>query len=180
MPPATKTLGQPRSILVVSETAEYRDSLAREFRLRGIEVKAASTRDEARAVASSFGPEAAVVDLRTCDEVDMCLIVAVKEASPGTKIAVLLPYRSMTIATRAGNLGAACSVEKPAQASMILAAIQGTRISVTAVRDLAQIERAHIKRVLADCDGNISEAARILGIDRRTLRRKLGGNENSE
>ncbi len=41
------------------------------------------------------------------------------------------------------------------------------------VPSLAQVEWEHIQRVLADCDGNISAAARKLGIHRRTLQRKL-------
>ncbi|HSI03591.1 MAG TPA: sigma-54 dependent transcriptional regulator, partial [Myxococcota bacterium] len=40
-------------------------------------------------------------------------------------------------------------------------------------RTLAEVERDHIAAVLADCDGNQSEAARRLGISRNTLTRKL-------
>jgi len=38
---------------------------------------------------------------------------------------------------------------------------------------LDRVEWEHINRVLADCDGNISEAARVLGLHRRSLQRKL-------
>ncbi len=38
---------------------------------------------------------------------------------------------------------------------------------------LAEVEREHIERVLRDMDGNITKAAAALGIDRRTLQRKL-------
>ena len=38
---------------------------------------------------------------------------------------------------------------------------------------LAEVERDHIERVLRDMDGNITKAAAALGIDRRTLQRKL-------
>ena len=38
---------------------------------------------------------------------------------------------------------------------------------------LAEVERAHIERVLAQMDGNVTRAATALGIDRRTLQRKL-------
>ena len=38
---------------------------------------------------------------------------------------------------------------------------------------LARAEWEHIQRVLADCGGNVSEAARRLGIHRRSLQRKL-------
>lgn len=38
---------------------------------------------------------------------------------------------------------------------------------------LARAEWEHIQRVLADCDGNVSEAARRLGILRQSLQRRL-------
>jgi DNA-binding NtrC family response regulator len=38
---------------------------------------------------------------------------------------------------------------------------------------LAEVERAYIRRVLDGSGGNVSRAARVLGIDRRTLYRKL-------
>jgi DNA-binding NtrC family response regulator len=38
---------------------------------------------------------------------------------------------------------------------------------------LAEVERGYIQRILDACGGNVSRAARILGIDRRTLYRKL-------
>ena len=38
---------------------------------------------------------------------------------------------------------------------------------------LAEVEREHIERVLRDMEGNITKAAAALGIDRRTLQRKL-------
>jgi DNA-binding protein Fis len=40
-------------------------------------------------------------------------------------------------------------------------------------RTLAEIEMQHIRNVLASCGGNRTNAARILGIDRKTLREKL-------
>jgi two-component system response regulator RegA len=41
------------------------------------------------------------------------------------------------------------------------------------VPSLARVEWEHIQRVLADCGGNLSRAARLLGIHRRSLQRKL-------
>lgn len=40
-------------------------------------------------------------------------------------------------------------------------------------KTLAEVERAHIQRVLEQTGGNVTKAAQILGIDRRTLQRKL-------
>jgi two-component system response regulator RegA len=41
------------------------------------------------------------------------------------------------------------------------------------VPSLARVEWEHIQRVMTDCDGNISMAARALGMHRRSLQRKL-------
>ncbi len=38
---------------------------------------------------------------------------------------------------------------------------------------LDRVEWEHINRVLVECDGNVSEAARVLGLHRRSLQRKL-------
>ncbi len=52
----------------------------------------------------------------------------------------------------------------------------GTRVepgSQTASRNLAVLEREHIEHVLQELGGNVTRAAIALGIDRRTLQRKL-------
>jgi len=40
-------------------------------------------------------------------------------------------------------------------------------------RTLAEVEAEHIRNVLASVSGNKTQAAEILGIDRKTLREKL-------
>ena len=46
-------------------------------------------------------------------------------------------------------------------------------LSSTELCSLKEIEEQHIRRVLASCDGNKAKSARILGINRVTLYRKL-------
>jgi two-component system response regulator RegA len=41
------------------------------------------------------------------------------------------------------------------------------------VPSLARIEWEHISRVLQECGGNITQAAKLLGLHRRSLQRKL-------
>ena len=76
--------------------------------------------------------------------------------------------------------GAANFLPKPADADDILAAFERGEASVfegaetePETPSLARAEWEHIHRVLADCGGNVSEAARRLGIHRRSLQRKL-------
>jgi DNA-binding NtrC family response regulator len=51
-----------------------------------------------------------------------------------------------------------------------VAAASQDRISASS---LADVERDHIARVLRETGGNVTRAAQALGIDRRTLQRKL-------
>ena len=46
-------------------------------------------------------------------------------------------------------------------------------MGLSSVPSLARVEWEHIQRVMADCNGNLSQAARALGIHRRSLQRKL-------
>jgi len=77
------------------------------------------------------------------------------------------------------KLGADHYMSKPADAEQILAAYHqlntdgGEKPAPTTVPSLARVEWEHIQRVLSDCDGNISQAAKLLGLHRRSLQRKL-------
>ncbi len=50
---------------------------------------------------------------------------------------------------------------------------ESTELVLGAATNLAEVERTHIERVLGEMGGNITRAATALGIDRRTLQRKL-------
>jgi two-component system response regulator RegA len=102
---------------------------------------------------------------------------------PTTTLVVLTGYGSIATAIEALRAGARDYLTKPAELERIVAALEG-RGSVApgvaaaasvapAVPSLARVEWEHIQRVLADCDGNVSQAARLLGVHRRSLQRKL-------
>ena len=69
----------------------------------------------------------------------------------------------------------------PADADQVLAALDEHPTAMTELQldddivppSLAETQWEHIQRVLGECNGNISEAARVLDIPRRTLQRKL-------
>ena len=71
-------------------------------------------------------------------------------------------------------------LSKPADVDQILAVYEmvcqggeSAEAIPATVPSLARVEWEHIQRVLTDCHGNISQAARLLGIHRRSLQRKL-------
>ena len=98
-------------------------------------------------------------------------------ADPAMAVVVLTGYGSIATALEAVRLGARHYLTKPADVDEILAAFDreppGSPRGPSPVPTLARVEWEHINRVLADCGGNISEAARVLGIHRRSLQRKL-------
>lgn len=71
-----------------------------------------------------------------------------------------------------GSLVQARSVPAPQQAPQHAPSSEDASHPIT---NLADVERAHIERVLSQMEGNITRAAIALGIDRRTLQRKMRG-----
>jgi two-component system response regulator RegA len=97
-----------------------------------------------------------------------------KTLDPATVVVVLTGYGSIATAVESIKLGAAGYLTKPANADQIVAAFDGTRpTDDVPAPSLARVEWEHIQRILVDCSGNVSQAARILGIHRRSLQRKL-------
>ena len=169
-----------RAILVVDDDATLRSRLAEAFRRRGYESAEASTAEEAVSLAERDSPEFAVVDLRLGAQSGLDVVRALHAIDAATKIVVLTGYGSIATAMEAVRLGATGYIPKPADADDILSAFaRGEDSSPSpaatdyAVPSLARAEWEHINRVLADCDGNVSEAARRLRIHRRSLQRKL-------
>ena len=166
-----------RSLLIVEDDDVLRPRLARAFRERGFEVREAPDVDAAIESARSDPPEYALVDLRLGSRSGLEVVRALVELDPATAIVVLTGYGSIATALEAVRLGATHYLTKPADVDEVLAAFtRGAAEGLAAPEStptLARVEWEHINRVLADCGGNVSQAARILGIHRRSLQRKL-------
>lgn len=168
------------SILLADDDAILRERLARSLERRGFDVRCAGDYDEALDLAHEDSPEFAVVDLRMPGRSGLELLRDLKAVDPSTEVIMLTGYGSIATAVDAVRLGAANYVPKPADADDIVAAFErGSNPALEGVSTeyqaptLARAEWEHINRVLSDCGGNISEAARRLGIHRRSLQRKL-------
>ena len=169
----------PSSILIVEDDEIFRQRLARAMTDRGLEVRTASDAPEALVEArKGEPPELAVVDLRMPGGSGLDVVRELKALEPAMRILVLTGYGSIVTAVEAIKLGATNYLTKPADADEILNVLQAGSSDATQppTPSLARTEWEHIQRVLADCSGNISEAARRLGLHRRSLQRKLGKN----
>jgi len=167
-------------MLLVDDDAVLRERLAKAFRERGFEVRTAGSYEEAVTLARVESPEYAIVDLRMPGKGGLELVKALHEIDVQTRILVLSGYGSVATAVDSIHLGAVNFVTKPADAEDLLAAFERSdredpTVSTEGYRapSLARAEWEHIQRVLTDCGGNVSEAARRLGIHRRSLQRKL-------
>jgi two-component system response regulator RegA len=167
-------------LLLVDDDATLRERLATALRERGFEVRTAGDYDQALALARAESPELAVVDLRMPGPSGLELLRDLKELDPETRIVVLTGYGSIATTVDAMRLGAVHYLQKPADADEILAAFERGQIPPLQatvpefeVPSLDRVRWEHISRVLADCGGNVSEAARKLGMHRRSLQRML-------
>ena len=167
------------SILLVDDDEVFRGRMARALRDRGHEVRTAANADEALALASSESPEYAVVDLKMPGRGGLQLVAELKALDPSTEVLVLTGYGSIATATEAVRRGAVDYVSKPIDADELLTALSRAAGSASPLPEtastptLARADWEHIQRVLADCAGNVSEAARRLGLHRKSLQRKL-------
>jgi two-component system response regulator RegA len=171
---------QTYSILLVDDEEVFRERLAMAFSRRGFTVFEAGDFDSAVAVLQESSPELALIDLRMPGRSGLELVAEAKRLRPEIKIVVLTGYGSIATASQAIKLGALYYLPKPADVDEILNAFaKDEDLAITVDQEeltppsLARVEWEHIQRVLADCDGNISEAARKLNIHRRSLQRKL-------
>ena len=167
-------------ILVVDDDDRFRERLALALRDRGFEGVEAGGYEAAMAAARAGGVSRAILDLKMPGRGGLELLRDLLALAPGVRAVVLTGYGSIATAVEAVRLGAINYLAKPAHAEAILAAFErGQAPPLTPLEadyqatSLARAEWEHIQRVLADCGGNISQAARILGLHRRTLQRKL-------
>ncbi len=164
------------TVLVVEDDDFLRERLVRALGDRGFDAQGAATVAEAL-VKSEEAPELAVVDLRIGEASGLDVLRALLAKDPATRVVMLTGYGSIATAVEAMRLGAVHYLTKPADAEQILSALLRGSADNPAPADepltLARAEWEHINHVLVSVSGNISEAARRLGLHRRSLQRKL-------
>jgi two-component system response regulator RegA len=172
--------GQPLSFLVVDDDEVFCSVLSRALERRGFAVASALSVEQARQQIARKRPDCAVVDLRIGNDSGLSLVRELAALSPPARSVVLTGYGSIATAVEAIKLGAVQYLTKPVEVDEILTALQHmagpVRTAETGQPRPLSVRRAeweHIQRVLANHGGNISAAARALGIHRRTLQRKL-------
>lgn len=185
------------TVLVVDDDDNYRTALGRAFERRGLDALLARSVSEGLALAEQHSVDFASVDLRMPGASGLELVRALAARQPNAVVVVLTGYGSIATAVEAVKLGARDYLTKPADVHDLLRAFGVSETPGAAagpvrspagglapagapspeaaleVPSLARVEWEHISRVVADCGGNISQAARLLRMQRRSLQRKL-------
>lgn len=164
------------TILLVDDDELLRERLARAFRDRGYPTTTAAGHEEALLRFDEDPTDLAVLDLRLGQDSGLHLLAVLKERAPDLSVVMLSGYGSLPNAVDAVRLGASDFVAKPATADAVLAAFAreiGEAGATYEAPSLEWTEWEHLQRVLSECGGNISQAARRLRMHRRTLQRKL-------
>lgn len=173
----------PGKLLIVDDDPLHARTLTRSLRTRQFDVASVRDAETALAVAASAPPDFIVLEQHLAGASGLSLIRPLKAANPLARVLVLTGHASIGKAVDAIKLGACNYLAKPAYVEEILAGfgIADAQPSPSAPKtapdnrthSLEEFEWKHILRALNENSGNVSAAARALGMHRRTLQRKL-------
>ena len=156
--------------------ASYARALARR---EGTIVYTAETATAARELFARHRPAACIVDLCLASgESGIDLIRELRARDAAVMLILVTGYGNMAIGAAAAQAGADHVLAKPVRMPEIVRRLAGEPCAEGEIAT-PSLDRAiweHMHRVLADCNGNKSEAARRLRVDRATLKRWLERN----
>ncbi len=172
--------------LLVDDDEVFCSILSRSLERRGENTTSAHSIDQAIALCNELPAgyqtafSHAVLDLNMGKESGLSLIPLLLQINSDLKIIVLTGYSSIATTVEAMKRGAVNYLCKPASAEEILQAFEESNTQKSTLVDtpikqpsVDRLEWEYIQKTLAANAGNISATARVLGMYRRTLQRKL-------
>lgn len=168
-----------QSILVIDDDERFRERLGEALGDRGASVTTANGPERALDLLRRQTFDAIVTDLKMPGASGLQFVERLVREAGAAKVVVLTGYGTIATAVQAMRVGAYDYLVKPCNADQLLATLTEAQKAMPEdelaeqIPSLARLEREHIERVLVECEGNVSKAARVLGIHRRTLQYKL-------
>ncbi len=164
-----------KSVLVLDDDERTLAAMARTFR-QSRKVFTANNCLDAEAVARRERPDLIVVDLRVGSSSGIDVVRHLKAEMPESHFVLVSGYLTVDATVAAVRAGADVVMTKPVTGGEIVRRVEdhaSEPLATPQTPTLAQAESEHIARVMSDCNGNISEASRRLGIYRSSLQRRL-------
>ena len=166
--------------LLVDDDALFVSTLQRSLKRRGIETVTATDGAGALAEARGRAFDFVLVDLKIGKESGLRLIAPLKAVRKEMRVVMMTGYASVATAVDAIKAGADDYLLKPVSVDAILRVLADDPAPAGEPVDqdesmipLGRLEWEHIQQALRETQGNISAAARLLGVHRRSLQRKL-------
>lgn len=175
-------MNQQKKVLIVDDNRDLARILTRAFRRRNIEAVSVGDPQAALVEAEKSPPDYAIVDLRLGATSGMDLIRPLIAINPAARVLMMTGHASTATAVDAIKLGACNYIAKPAYIEEIVMALGIDPVAgpdvpeapkPTGKRGFEALEWKRIQEVLREHEGNVSAAAQVLGMYRRTLQRKL-------
>ena len=163
-------------LLLVEDDPSLREVLTEELQDRGLQVTACS-----QIPVAGFLKETdwVLLDLRVGSESSLDFLKLIRAQYPHIQVVMMSGFGTVASAVKSMQLGARNFITKPVNAEMILKAfLEDEAAAETPEQEisLARMEREYIDYVLQSSEGNITQAAKKLGLHRQSLQRKLRKN----
>jgi len=168
---------RPKLLLVDDHQAQCM-IVRRMLEARGYAVRVAHSVEQACALLDTWAPGYALVDLRMPGSSGLELIPRLKAANGQVRIVMVTGYASIATAVEAIKLGATHYLIKPVDVDAVETAFRrasGDETVPASEEPLSanRVEWEYIQHILVEHRGNVSAAARAMGMHRRSLQRKL-------
>ncbi|APR79660.1 Response regulator [Minicystis rosea] len=168
--------------LLIDDDDAFRTMLQGSMRRRGVRARTAATVSEGL-VALEYEPaDLVVIDYRMPRQDGLGALTSFRRLQPESVIIMLTGYGDIPLAVAAVKAGADTLMTKPVDADRLLreagAVADRPRAAAPSnpdapVYNLDELEREAIRKAMLQSGGVVASAAKLLGIDRRTLQRKL-------
>ncbi|MBK8961459.1 MAG: response regulator [Proteobacteria bacterium] len=161
--------------LLIDDDEVYARVLRTSLVRRRHEVELAHDGASALAIAARMQPDYALVDLKLGDESGLALVAPLRALRADMQIVLVTGYATFATAVDAIKRGADNYLAKPVTVAALLRVLEGEAAAPEpdAMLPLHRVEWEHIQQAMQECGGNVSAAARLLGMHRRSLQRKL-------
>lgn len=174
-------------VLLIDDDEAFTRMMALALSRRGYEVTSINSESAIDAAIAETAFDFILLDLMLGEVSSIGRIASICETQPQARLIMLTGYASIPATVQAVRSGAVNLLAKPVGVNEVVAAMQqaaeqgeqsqspapATDAETASRMGVRRLEWEHIQRVLAEHDGNISAAARAMGMHRRTLQRKL-------
>lgn len=166
-------------LLIIEDDLAFASVLARRLTRHGFECQQAHDATQGLLLARQFQPSHILLDMKLAEDNGLTLIEPLRLHLPKVLMVLLTGYASIATAVEAIRMGADNYLAKPVDTQTLLNALNSSQdkgqMAPVDEQPLnpKRLEWEHIQQVLIANKGNVSATARLLGMHRRTLQRKL-------